>query len=354
MIEQEESASNGSGDLRSTIEAALKEAHAQDAADFGDAPSDEVEAPVEAEATATERARDEHGRFAKKQVSDQAEDPRQPEALEPIQPPKSWSADQQERFKALPRETQEYLAKREGERESIIGQKSDKAARYERQWEPVERELQQYRRYFESSGITPQEAISRLFRAQAELDSDPATAIRHIAQTYGVDLSKIAQQSASPQTQQSQTHTPEIQEFRQFITEYRQAQAEERIRGLAYEVQEFSQAKDQGGNLLRPHMEKVADAMMGHVQFFRARHPDLSNQEVLEKAYRHAVLDSPEIAQEEAKRADSQRIADAKAKAVAAKRAGASLGGGNPGGGMAQVQTGSLRDTLLAARRGEL
>jgi hypothetical protein len=39
------------------------------------------------------------------------------EALEPIDPPRSWTQAEKERFQSLPRETQEYLHTREQERE---------------------------------------------------------------------------------------------------------------------------------------------------------------------------------------------------------------------------------------------
>jgi hypothetical protein len=46
----------------------------------------------------------------------------------PIEPPRSWSKDEKERFKALPRETQEYLAERETERDREIRRTQNEAA----------------------------------------------------------------------------------------------------------------------------------------------------------------------------------------------------------------------------------
>jgi hypothetical protein len=51
------------------------------------------------------------------------------EAAEPaIAPPVSWSAEEKERFKALPREVQETLARRESERERFVQSKAEEAA----------------------------------------------------------------------------------------------------------------------------------------------------------------------------------------------------------------------------------
>jgi hypothetical protein len=42
------------------------------------------------------------------------------EQLPPIEPPRSWTKDEKERFQTLPRETQAYLAEREQERDREI------------------------------------------------------------------------------------------------------------------------------------------------------------------------------------------------------------------------------------------
>lgn len=47
--------------------------------------------------------------------------------LPPIDVPVSWKAEEAERFKALPRETQEYLAQREAEREKFVQSKAQEA-----------------------------------------------------------------------------------------------------------------------------------------------------------------------------------------------------------------------------------
>ncbi len=49
--------------------------------------------------------------------------------LPPIDAPVSWDAEAKAKFAELPRDTQEYLAKREGERERFVQQKSQEAAR---------------------------------------------------------------------------------------------------------------------------------------------------------------------------------------------------------------------------------
>src|SRR5437588_12045861 len=51
-----------------------------------------------------------------------------PEQQPPLEPPRSWTKDEKERFKSLPRETQEYLANREQERDREIRRSQNEAA----------------------------------------------------------------------------------------------------------------------------------------------------------------------------------------------------------------------------------
>jgi len=51
------------------------------------------------------------------------------EQVEPVAPPTSWPKDQAEKFATLPRETQEFITKRENERDVFLNQKAMEAAR---------------------------------------------------------------------------------------------------------------------------------------------------------------------------------------------------------------------------------
>lgn len=61
-----------------------------------------------------------------------AEEATEEESLPPIAAPTSWDAEAKERFAKLPREDQEYLAKRESERERFVQAKSQEAAQAQR------------------------------------------------------------------------------------------------------------------------------------------------------------------------------------------------------------------------------
>jgi hypothetical protein len=79
-------------------------------------PAEGEEEPVEGDEP-TEEADDD--------LTDEAEE----EELPPIDAPVSWTAEEKERFAGLPRETQEFIAKRETERERFVQSKAQEAAR---------------------------------------------------------------------------------------------------------------------------------------------------------------------------------------------------------------------------------
>lgn len=78
------------------------------------------------------------------------ETPEPEETLPPIEPPRSWTQAEKERFQSLPRETQEYLHTREQEREREFRRSQNEAAE-ERKAAKAEREqAEQLRKQYEA------------------------------------------------------------------------------------------------------------------------------------------------------------------------------------------------------------
>ncbi len=73
------------------------------------------------------------------------------EELPPIDPPRSWTAGEKERFASLPRETQEYIAERERDRERELRRSQNEAADKLKAIEAREREAEQARQQYESA-----------------------------------------------------------------------------------------------------------------------------------------------------------------------------------------------------------
>lgn len=71
--------------------------------------------------------------------------------LPPIEPPRSWKAEEKERFKSLPRETQAYLAERETERDRAIRQSQNEAAEKLKGLTAKEQAVEQARQQYEAA-----------------------------------------------------------------------------------------------------------------------------------------------------------------------------------------------------------
>jgi hypothetical protein len=73
------------------------------------------------------------------------------EAAPPIEPPRSWTKDEKERFNSLPRETQEYIASREQEREREVRRSQNEAAEQRKAIEAERSKVEQSRQQYESA-----------------------------------------------------------------------------------------------------------------------------------------------------------------------------------------------------------
>lgn len=71
------------------------------------------------------------------------------EELPLIEPPRSWTKEEKDRFKSLPRETQEYLATREQDRERAVRQSQNEAAEHRKALETEKSAVAQARQQYE-------------------------------------------------------------------------------------------------------------------------------------------------------------------------------------------------------------
>jgi hypothetical protein len=77
--------------------------------------------------------------------------PEPAEQVPPIEPPRSWTKDEKERFLSLPRETQAYLAEREQERDREIRRSQNEAAEKLKGLNAKEQAVEQARQQYESA-----------------------------------------------------------------------------------------------------------------------------------------------------------------------------------------------------------
>jgi hypothetical protein len=102
-----------------------------------------TEEPKESEAQAEDAAPPEEAP-GETQADEPAEEPL-------IEPPRSWSRDEKERFRSLPRETQEYIAERETNRDHEIRRAQNEAADKLKALSVKEQEAEQRKQQYESA-----------------------------------------------------------------------------------------------------------------------------------------------------------------------------------------------------------
>jgi hypothetical protein len=74
-----------------------------------------------------------------------------PAELAPIEPPRSWTKEARERFASLPRETQEYLAQREQDRDRELRRSQNEAAEQRKVLETERQKAEQARAQYEAA-----------------------------------------------------------------------------------------------------------------------------------------------------------------------------------------------------------
>lgn len=104
------------------------------------------------------------------------------EQLPPIEPPRSWTSEEKERFKSLPRETQEYLANREQQRDREVRARQNEAAELRKAFEAERTQLEQARQQYEA-------ALPALMQAVADQQAGEFADIKTVA-----DVERLARE----------------------------------------------------------------------------------------------------------------------------------------------------------------
>lgn len=335
--------------IRESIEAAFAES---ESVDPPPQPVEEKEAsPTELDTEPSAPKEPEEAPTEKTELSDKSVEVNKGEAQKPISYPSSWSADFKARVSKLPPAEQAYLADRERQRDDDYRRKTEEVAKARRAIGEIDSVIGPRAERLQSQGVSPTEAISRLFAAQDALDRDPISAVKTILQSYGLSPEHLTGQEAPHDPVYSGLNS-QISELRGML-EGQQAQARAQyIKSLEQEVEEFRNEKDEQGNLLRTDMSQVEDDMAELIPILRKRNSSWTNREVLNEAYSRAVRFNPEtfstFQQREAARLEAKKIEEAKTKARAAQKAAVSVKGA-PGGGVSRANSGDLRSMLEEA-----
>lgn len=310
-------------DLRSVLESAM----------------DKVETPETIEPTDDKpaRARDEAGRFTAAELAQQAVDKAAtPDAeiapaLEAKRPPSSWKKEAAAEFDKLPAHVQDEVLRRETDfHKGIEGFKQ-----YADLGRSMERAFQPYMQTIQQLGVSPDQAVGALLRADAMLrnpdQAQRAQYFSQLAQQYGIDLGQAAQMpQRDPYTMQLESRLEQIQAEQQ---SFQQSQQEQQRQSLNSELQAFAATAE--------HFEAVKEDMAALLQAGRATD--------LKDAYDKAVYANPQTRHTllEQQRHDAVKQAQTVALASRAKAASVSVRGSSPASG-----TGASPTNLRAALEG--
>jgi hypothetical protein len=128
----------------------LLDARRKDAAQARDAQTQQTSAPAAAAAT-TESAHEAGAAPPVAEVPGETQETDPAATLPPIEAPRSWTKDEKERWQALPRETQEYIASREQDREREVRRSQNEAAEKLKGMTAREQALEQARQQYETA-----------------------------------------------------------------------------------------------------------------------------------------------------------------------------------------------------------
>jgi hypothetical protein len=327
-------------DLRSALESAFADPQPeQEAAPIEQAPEPAVSEPE----VKADRARDDAGRFAKKEEAPpvQQEVTPEPPPVPTRKAPSSWKPAAQEAFlkadrgEALTPEEIRLLTQEAERRENDFHKGVSEFKTHSERAKAYDQVIAPYQAHLQKLGVDAPTAISALMRADYTLrNGDPATKAQYfqqLAREYGIDLNQPVPQ-VDPNTQYLMQQLNELRQSQQMWQN--QIQQQEQMRANQ-ELQSFATAE-------KPHFDAVRNDMADLLETGKAKD--------LNEAYEMAVWMRSDIRQSliEQQRVEAQRKAIEAAQAQKAKAAAVSVKGSSPSAVGVQPVKGSLRDMLAA------
>jgi len=277
----------------------------------------------------------------------------------PIDPPTYWDADAQERFRALPRQDQEWLLARTNQQDQAYAQASQQIA-------PLQQVFGQWAGYAQQIGTTPELLFNQVMQFESALRSGtPAqkqNALGLIAQQYGIPYQPVdpnpvplgpdgQPDEAQMQIQQALQGAigplqQQVQQLTQFTQQQQQTAHQQTVNGWMTQIEAFAAEKNEQGQPAHPYFDEVMQDMG------RLAQVEMSNgglKSTLPQLYEQAIWASPTVRPKllnDQKRTIGQQNQQ---QVAAARRAGASITG-NTGGSKAGATTSqSLRDQIERA-----
>lgn len=275
-----------------------------------------------------ERARDESGKFTKKEAAPEdakeeetpPEEAAEPQPAEPEAPKhnpfSAWKKEAQEKLSALPPDVQGMIAERETQFHRGIEQYKEEAffAR------SMKKAIAPHAEYLAQIGMSPELALSHLVGAEKKLrigsPEEKANMFHQLARDYEVDLGQIAQMPFDPNMHRLQQQVQWLQSQIGNTQASQQSAEDERILSR---IDEFAQSHEHFGEVHTQMADLIDKGLAGDLD------------DAYEKAIRlnDAVFEKHQAQQLETKRRQEALKADQAAKA--AKAAAVSVKGAPTG-----------------------
>lgn len=231
---------------------------------------------------------------------------------EPVKPPASWDKKAKERWNSLSREDQEYLSKRELERDKAVQQATTERAKAEKRLDYWQQLGQKYQHRVAAMSehlgrkITPEQYIDAVLAGNEKASQDPVGHIKSVAQMYDIDLEALA--SDDPTAFDSEWHRAQEQ-MRQLA--HQNQQLAQQVQALTQNTQQ-QQAQAELAPFLRmvdnffnekpsAHFEALSsfdpelEIFSRFVQAEAKKNPGSSHQDLLNKAWENIQFAIPEL-----------------------------------------------------------
>ena len=272
------------------------------------------------------------------------------EVVEPeISAPDHWAAEDKELFSSLDKRGQDFLLCRHKDMEAAHTKKQQALAEERKQVEAVIKAVEPYEGYLKRSGLSREEAVNKLLATAQRLDEsnpqDKIAILHSLARDYGVQLGN--HEEAEPLSHEAQLLLDKINRIE--ADNYRLQEAH-RLReeaskwneekSLQNVIDEFSNQKDEKGNLKYPHFDTLREDMGLLLNAGKAKS--------LEDAYESAIYLNSDLRKEYNSRQynKDKQEAEARKRVDASKRAGFNVKSGSVAQLSDPKENLSLRDEI--------
>ena len=203
--------------------------------------------------------------------------------------PEHWPTEERESFDTLPEEAKPFVLT-QGERLHAHHQKRVEELSSEREalnrLTPLDQELAPYREQFKLQGVNEVDVVKQLMAVRTSLQTAPLETIKWLAQTTGVNLDNISDETlADPTETRLNAVEQQVQNVQQTNTQAIQQQSYDIARQNAQsQIDTFAEAKNEDGNLKHPYYENVLETMTAITRADQAEGKTVDLSDVYQRA----------------------------------------------------------------------